>query len=105
MSQSPLRTPLEARAWLERHGVTATEWARANGFEPAVVYALLSGRTHGRRGHAHHAAVALGLKGGAPDGETPPLTSTAKTATTSTLEKASHANEPNSNFAGGPVMS
>lgn len=50
-----------------------SDWARAHGFEPAVVFALLSGRTHGRRGQAHLAAVALGLKGPAPDDEESPL--------------------------------
>lgn len=81
MSTSALRTVREAREWLERHGVTASEWARAHGFEPSIVFALLSGRTHGRRGQAHRAAVALGLKGAAPDDEIPPLAVAMTTAT------------------------
>lgn len=73
MHSTPRRTAPEARAWLERHGVTVSDWARAHGFEPSVVFALLSGRTHGRRGQAHLAAVALGLKGPAPNDEESPL--------------------------------
>lgn len=46
----------------EIQGVTVTDWARANGFTANIVYTLLSGRTRGRRGKAHQAAVALGLK-------------------------------------------
>lgn len=68
------RTPEEAKAWLERHGVTASEWARSHGFAPAVVFALLSGRTRGRHGAAHRAAVALGLKAPPPANEEAPDT-------------------------------
>lgn len=63
----------EAKAWLDRHGVSASEWARNHGFPPAVVLALLSGRTRGRRGAAHHAAIALGLKAAPPAEEVSPL--------------------------------
>jgi gp16 family phage-associated protein len=59
---SSLRTPSEARAWLARHGVTITAWARSHGFKPAVVAALLSGRTQGNWGEAYDAAIALGLR-------------------------------------------
>jgi gp16 family phage-associated protein len=56
------RTVEEAREWFEVTGQTVTQWAQDHGFPASVVYALLSGRTRGRRGKAHRAAVALGLK-------------------------------------------
>ncbi|MFZ2858480.1 DNA-binding protein [Acidovorax sp.] len=99
-----LRTPSEAQAWLERHGVTASEWARAHGFAPSVVFALLSGRTHGRRGQAHRAAVALGLKCAAPDEETSPLADVPSIATASTSSKSPRANQSISHLAGGSAM-
>lgn len=68
-----LRTPEEVRAWFARHGTTISDWARANGFEPSVVSNLLAGRTSGKRGIAHQAAIALGLKKPPPDDEKPPL--------------------------------
>lgn len=68
-----MRTPEQARAWLDRHGVTVSEWARAHGFEPSVVLALLSGRTRGRWGQAFAAAVALGLRPAPEDGDVDPL--------------------------------
>ena len=68
-----VRTPAEARLWLERHGVTVTEWSRAHGFDAEVVFSLLSGRTRGRRGAAHRAAVALGLRAMPEANETHPL--------------------------------
>ncbi len=105
MRTPPLRTPLEAKEWLERHGVTATEWARVHGFEPAVVYALLSGRAQGRRGQAHHAAVALGLKRVAPACEAPPLMKTPEPAVASTSDKKLQSGETVTNLPGDAVMS
>jgi gp16 family phage-associated protein len=104
MSATTLRTPSEAQAWLERHGVTASEWARAHGFAPSVVFALLSGRTHGRRGQAHLAAVALGLKGAAPEWEAPPLADAAVAATTPRLSELPRAIESTSLLPGGTAM-
>jgi gp16 family phage-associated protein len=57
-----LPTVEEVRAEFAARGVTVTEWAHAHGVSPAAVYALLSGRTKGRRGSTHAIAVALGLK-------------------------------------------
>lgn len=51
-----------AKLKFERTGTTVTEWALKHGFKREHVYAVLSGRTVGRRGQAHHIAVALGLK-------------------------------------------
>jgi gp16 family phage-associated protein len=66
MTCKSLRTNEEAKQWLDRHGVTVTEWSKANGFDPRVVFALLNGRTTGKWGQAYRAAIALGLRS-APD--------------------------------------
>lgn len=47
---------------LRELGVPIAQWARAKGFQPEIVYALLSGRVSGHWGMAHHVAVALGMK-------------------------------------------
>ncbi len=73
MLPNTLRSPAEARAWFQRHGVPVSDWARAHGFDPAVVFALLSGRTRGHRGMAYQAAIALGLKARPAPDETSPL--------------------------------
>jgi gp16 family phage-associated protein len=52
----------EVRRWFFDEGLTVVGWARRHGLPPAAVYALLAGRTRGRRGQAHLAAIALGLK-------------------------------------------
>lgn len=64
------RSLQQAREWFDIHGISVTEWAQSRGFERATVYAVLSGRTRGRRGQAHAIAVALGLKP-APEGPSP----------------------------------
>ena len=56
------RTVDEVRDLFEMNGQTVAQWAKDHGFSAPVVYALLSGRTRGRRGEAHRAAIALGLK-------------------------------------------
>lgn len=105
MATSTLRTAFEAKAWLERHGVTVTEWARAHGFEPSVVFALLSGRTHGKRGQAHRAAVALGLKGPVPEWELPPLADAARAEMpTGVQPHQRHSNDSPSQLTGGTAM-
>lgn len=53
---------VEAREWFDAAGVSIHDWAVENGFEPSLVYSILSGRLHGHRGQAHRAAVALGIK-------------------------------------------
>lgn len=50
------------RANLEANGVSIAQWARSNKFSRQVVSDLLFGRVQGKRGEAHRAAVALGLK-------------------------------------------
>lgn len=58
------RTPAEARAELQRKGITVSEWAVANGFSVAMVFEVLKGNRKCIRGQSHKIAVALGLKEG-----------------------------------------
>lgn len=51
----------------ELRGETVTSWAQTHAFNPANVYAVLTGRTRGRRGEAHRIAVALRLKPTLPE--------------------------------------
>lgn len=60
----PSRTGPELKAEFERLGVSIADWARANGFSPALVYQILAGRKRCARGQSHQIAVALGLKQG-----------------------------------------
>jgi gp16 family phage-associated protein len=57
-----IRTKEQVQEWFETHGIAISDWAKENGFTANVVYTLLSGRTRGRRGEAHRAAIALGMK-------------------------------------------
>ncbi|AXM40694.1 hypothetical protein DXO170_01990 [Xanthomonas oryzae pv. oryzae] len=60
--QIPVRTPIQARQWLVSNGVTVSGFARQLGVNRTVVDDLLRGRSQGKYGDAHTAAVALGLK-------------------------------------------
>lgn len=64
LKQTPdqLLTREEVKKQFVDRGETYTEWAARNGFKREDVYALLNGRTAGRRGNAHRLAVRLGLK-------------------------------------------
>lgn len=57
-----IRTAEQVAAWFRQNGITVVAWAEEHGFEPEIVYALISGRTRGLRGRSHEAAVALGMK-------------------------------------------
>ena len=57
-----VRTAADVRKDFFARGETVTGWASRHGFERHAVYAVLSGRTVGRRGAAHRIAVALGIK-------------------------------------------
>lgn len=59
-----LRTADEARAELQRQGVSISRWAIANGFSTNLVFEVLAGRKKCLRGQAHAIAVKLGLKEG-----------------------------------------
>lgn len=60
-----LRTADEAKAELQRQGVSISAWAIANGFSTNLVFEVLAGRKKCLRGQAHNIAVKLGLKDGA----------------------------------------
>ena len=61
-----LRTHLEARAWLNYQGISATQWAREHKFNEGLVLEVLAGRRKCNRGQSHNIAVALGMKHGVP---------------------------------------
>ncbi|MDD1138587.1 DNA-binding protein [Pseudomonas sp. TNT2022 ID233] len=57
-------TPEQARADLDRRGISIAEFSRQNGLNKNLVSDLLNGRKKGRRGEAHRAAVLLRIKDG-----------------------------------------
>lgn len=59
-----IRTPQEVRDEFNRKGISLSQWAKANGFNPNAVSDLLNGRKKGVRGECHQIAVKLGLKHG-----------------------------------------
>jgi len=46
----------------EERGQAISEWARAHGYKPRTVYAVISGQLKCKRGVGHRIAVDLGLK-------------------------------------------
>ncbi|PWE46787.1 DNA-binding protein [Pseudomonas prosekii] len=54
----------QARAALDRQGISIAEFCRQNTLNSNLVSDLLNGRKKGRRGQAHRAAVLLGIKEG-----------------------------------------
>ncbi|MBF8766696.1 DNA-binding protein [Pseudomonas putida] len=61
-------TAAQARAELDRKGMSIAEFCRVNGLNKNLVSDLLNGRRKGRRGEAHRAAVLLGIKDGVIEG-------------------------------------
>lgn len=59
-----LRTPLEARAWLDYQGISISQWARDHNVGHQLVREILSGRKKCRSGQSHNIAVLLGMKHG-----------------------------------------
>ncbi|WP_024672869.1 DNA-binding protein [Pseudomonas syringae] len=57
-------TPEQARAALDRQGMSIAEFCRRHSLNKNLVSDLLNGRRKGRRGEAHRAAVLLGIKDG-----------------------------------------
>jgi gp16 family phage-associated protein len=57
-------TPEQARADLEKRGISIAEFSRKHDLNKNLVSDLLNGRLKGRRGEAHRAAVLLGIKDG-----------------------------------------
>lgn len=62
--QAVLVTAEQARAELDRRGMSIAEFSRINRLNKNLVSDLLNGRIKGRRGEAHRAAVLLGIKDG-----------------------------------------
>ncbi|MGV3581890.1 MAG: hypothetical protein ACO1N8_06260 [Methylophilus sp.] len=56
------KTPQAVKADIEKRGVTIKQVAEEIGCDYRVVHAVLSGLSKYRRGEAHKAAVALGIK-------------------------------------------
>lgn len=57
-----LRSPAEAKLWLQKRGISIQAFALAHNVDAATCYQVLDGRKKGLRGKAHDAAVALGIK-------------------------------------------
>lgn len=64
-----IRTPAQAKAWLDEQGKSVQQFARENSVDPATTYQVLAGRKKGRRGEAHKVAVLLGIKVGIIPGQ------------------------------------
>lgn len=64
MEKKQLKTREEVLEGFASKGLSVRGWAIANGLQPSVVHSLLRGRTTGRIGESHKAAVLLGLKNG-----------------------------------------
>ncbi len=59
---NPKKTAQEAWDQLKDRGISARDWALQNGFEPTLVYSVLSGKRKCPRGKSHQVAKALGVK-------------------------------------------
>lgn len=57
-----LRTADEVQAWFRGKGLTVSDWAIQRGFNPTLVYSILSGKRKCLRGQSFRIAVALRLK-------------------------------------------
>ncbi|WP_440809076.1 DNA-binding protein [Pseudomonas syringae] len=57
-----LRSPAEAKIWLQKRGITVQAFAFAHDLDASTCSQVLDGRKKGLRGKAHKAAVALGIK-------------------------------------------
>ncbi len=62
MKTQKLRTGQQVRDRFRRKGTSANKWAAENGFPPATVYQVLSGRNAASKGVGHQVAVLLGMK-------------------------------------------
>lgn len=57
-------TPEQARAALDREGMSIADFCRTHELNKNLVSDLLNGRKKGKRGESHRAAVLLGIKEG-----------------------------------------
>ena len=62
MEQKQLKTREDVLQEFAEAGLSVSSWAKSHGLPPSVVHSLLRGRTTGRIGVSHKAAVLLGLK-------------------------------------------
>lgn len=60
----PLRTPTQARQWMDEQGLSQAEVARRFGVTSSLVDAILRGHKACKRGASHNIAVYLGMKRG-----------------------------------------
>lgn len=58
----PMTPEQSAKNYFRIAGVTVADWAVANGFSPALVYAVLSGRRKCLRGKSYEIAMVLRAK-------------------------------------------
>ncbi len=56
------RTAAQAKEWIEAQGKSVKDFASEHGLDLHTTYQVLAGVKKGRRGEAHRAAVALGIK-------------------------------------------
>lgn len=63
-SENGLRTCEQARAELDRQGLSIADFARMHELDYGTTYQVITGAKKGRRGEAHRAAVLLGIKEG-----------------------------------------
>jgi gp16 family phage-associated protein len=66
MKPRTTKTLQEAKADLDRRGVSVRSWAIQHGFTPAMVHMILRGERGTRIGKSHRAAVLLGIKDAKP---------------------------------------
>lgn len=52
----------QVRQRFEAEGLTIKDWAKAKGYNPRLVYAVIQGTVQCRRGTSHKIAVELGIK-------------------------------------------
>ena len=57
-----VKSSTEVRAWFRASGITIADWSSQQGFNAALVYAVIKGERKCMRGESHKIAVALGLK-------------------------------------------
>lgn len=65
MTQAQIDKKIAAfRADLDARGETVSEFCRRKGLDYDAMFAVLRGRSKGKRGEAHKVFVALGIKAG-----------------------------------------
>lgn len=86
-----LRTPAEAKAWLQYQGISVSQWCRENNCNQSLVYEILAGRKKCHRGMSHNIAVLLGMKDGLITTRPGRVTSSAQTTERRAYERRARA--------------